>query len=86
MEISKDRRTAELALMQAGFAMQETALFLDTHPECKEALEAFYTMQDAYADLAVAFIERFGPLEAGDDGNDKKWAWVNTPWPWQLEG
>jgi len=86
MENMTDRFAAQKALAAAHFAAFDANLFLDTHPDCTLALEYFYDRQDEYADLLAAYVDRFGPVCAGDDGMSDKWLWVNKPWPWQLEG
>lgn len=81
-----DRLSLQRALAEAGFAAHDANLFLDTHPDCTNALQYFFERQDEYADLLAEYVDRFGPISAGDDGDDGNWLWVKGPWPWQAEG
>lgn len=67
------------------FALFDTALYLDTHPDDQNAL-AFYKKYAAMrAETARVFVEKYGPITHMDyDGGDR-WKWVDEPWPWQQE-
>lgn len=68
-----------------SFAMTEAQLFLDTHPECRDALIYF---KDLRAQLDAAMTEyqnTHGPLLADMTVGDK-WSWIDGPWPWQHNG
>ena len=59
----------------ARFACWELHLFLDTHPNNKEAAHR----------LKKEYEEKFGPM--GEQGQEtSRWAWVSDPWPWEKEG
>ena len=66
-----------------GFAMHEAALFLDTHPECKAALEYYKNTLEALDELMSEYQNKFGPLFAEGVVGDR-WSWVDGKWPWQL--
>ena len=68
-----------------SFAMTEAQLFLDTHPECRDALTYYRSLT---ADLDTAMTEyqnKYGPLFADMTVGDK-WTWIDGPWPWQHGG
>lgn len=72
------------AVQQYSFAVLEASLFLDTHPDCKEAL-AYYNKYKKLCDEAkMSFEEKYGPLTIDSDANNKNWQWVKAPWPWEL--
>lgn len=83
-----DKRNAMLKqIMVADFAMHETALFLDTHPKNRQALEYYKKMRDRREELAEQYRREFGPLTYYEvTGNT--WDWTDKPWPWQnsMEG
>ena len=65
------------------FALNDAALFLDTHPDDQAAL-AYYKKYLALRGEAVeAFTGKFGPLTKGDYDGGARWQWVDGPWPWQ---
>ena len=68
-----------------SFAMTEAQLFLDTHPDCRAALDYFRGLRDEY-DLAMTeYQNKYGPLFADMTVGDK-WSWIDGPWPWQHNG
>ncbi len=72
------------AVQQYSFAVLEASLFLDTHPDCSEAL-AYYNKYKKLCDEAKkSFEDKYGPLTAASDANNKSWQWVKAPWPWEL--
>lgn len=70
-------------IMIMSFAVAELGLYLDTHPEDKEAL----LLHNNYVRLlrnAVEVYEReIGPLtqQAVMEG---KFTWIQDPWPWEA--
>ena len=69
-----------------GFALIDINLFLDTHPNCKEALQ--YRQQAAKKKkmLTERYEAQFGPLTIAACGSENCWEWVSNPWPWDYEG
>ena len=81
-----DKATLMKRINMLSFAVDEAVLFLDTHPEDREALR-FYHEMNAQRQKAVAeYTAEYGPLTAGSVKNDERWTWVDSPWPWQKEG
>ena len=65
-----------------SFAMTEAQLFLDTHPDCRDALNYYRGIRDQL-DLAMTeYQNKYGPLFA-DMLTGDTWAWIDGPWPWQ---
>lgn len=80
------RRTEALRMVQIyGFAVFDTALFLDTHPMNREALTFLRAMREKYREAVTAFEREFGPLNIGSSGAENNWDWVDGPWPWEVE-
>ena len=69
-----------------SFAMHDTALYLDTHPEDRIAIEYYKKYGKLRKEVQERYNEKYGPLSA-DDYNEhmKTWQWVKTPWPWEKE-
>ena len=59
---------------EAGFAVVDANLYLDTHPCDAAAIDYYNQMLAAYKSAAAAY-------EANKDTD--YWSWVNDPWPWE---
>jgi len=67
-----------------SFSALEARLYLDTHPEDKDALEYFSHFNEARKQAVKEYAARFGPL-AADQIRDEtdSWKWAMQPWPWE---
>ena len=71
-------------IQELCFQKTESELFLDTHPDCRGALD-FYKRTVAELDTALAeYNNKYAPLSADAVVGDR-WTWIDTPWPWQME-
>ena len=72
-------------LAQLSFALDDLRLFLDTHPDCCEAL----AMHDQIREKRNAVVKKYeaciGPVNFYDAGGTEFWNWVEQPWPWEKE-
>lgn len=69
---------------QYSFAVLEAQLFLDSHPDCKEALAYYNKYKKLYDEAKTDYEKNYGPLTVLSSANDESWQWVNAPWPWEL--
>ena len=67
-----------------AFAVQELALYLDTHPEDMEALELYRQYQELYQKCAQAYQADRRPLNHTTPGQGDEYAWLDDPWPWEF--
>ncbi len=69
-----------------SFAMDDTRLFLDTHPDCMEALAFFRKMQKLREDAIHEYEDHYGPVTAYrcSDASDS-WMWNAGDLPWQIK-
>ena len=73
-------------IQQVSFVLYETALYLDTHPHCRPALEYFNRYNARLKELTEKYESRFGPLTmSGQNCGSTCWQWVETPWPWEYD-
>jgi len=79
------RQEALRKVQMYDFALTDTGLFLDTHPTNQAALTFYDTTRKMYLAAVEAYEEQFGPLTAEDTDVESGWAWVETPWPWEME-
>ena len=68
-----------------SFALYDTGLFLNTHPTNQAALAFYEENQKKYVEAVAYYEEEFGPLTMYGTDTEKGWAWVETPWPWEME-
>ena len=81
---TKEKPNTPLAELQAlAFAINELALYLDTHRNDKEALELYRTYQKMYHDGAAMYAKEYGPLNHKEPG-DGPYRWLDDPWPWEY--
>lgn len=73
-------------LMEVEFACVELNLYLDTHPEDRQALCSYGKLCQRFQELKEAYEEQVGPLfnfglskPRGDS-----WQWIDSPWPWEI--
>ena len=72
-------------LQTMAFAIQELALYLDTHRDDKEALELYRSYQKLYQQGMQAYAEQCGPLNHGTPTSGP-YRWLDDPWPWEISG
>lgn len=84
MNRNNNDRTAALKYVDSvSLAALESALFLDTHPDCTEAMESFNHYNNKRMQAVSEYSRKFGPLTLSQAGYHKTWEWVNQPWPWE---
>lgn len=75
---------AEL-LRESRFALIDSAMFLDTHPNEAAALEYYRRKQQKFEQAKAEYQSSMGPLDIfGVDVSSGGWSWTDEPWPWQL--
>ena len=70
-------------LQTMAFAVNELALYLDTHPDDKEALEIYRMYQKAYIEGKKKYEMECGPLNHMSIAGEK-YRWLDDPWPWEY--
>ena len=71
-------------LQTMAFAIQELALYLDTHRDDREAYELYCTMQKLYHDAKDAYEKECGPLTHHSRSSQGEYKWLDDPWPWEY--
>ncbi|MCD7944585.1 MAG: spore coat protein CotJB [Clostridia bacterium] len=70
-----------------GFVLDETRLFLDTHPENRQALEYYKKYSSLYRDAVAEYEAARGPLTTQSEAvTGDTWMWSCGGWPWQIAG
>ena len=81
-----NQRTNLLKEIQAeDFALYETALYLDGHPDSRSAKSYFDQHRTASGALREKYEAAYGPLSLSGNPGDGAWRWISSPWPWEKE-
>lgn len=81
-----NRRSALLKEIQAeDFALYEAALYLNAHPNCREALDYYRAHRRTVTELRDEYENCFGPLTLYGNCDASCWHWADGPWPWEKE-
>ena len=63
------------------FSLADLTLFLDVHPNNKNALELYNRYVNDLNETKETYINNYGPLTL-DSINQNNWQWVKS-WPWE---
>ncbi|MEH2932078.1 spore coat protein CotJB [Clostridiaceae bacterium] len=67
---------------ETGFALDEIALYLDTHPMDTQAMAYYQYAKKANQEAVAAYEKVYGPLLI-NQVNSGSWTWTVNPWPWE---
>lgn len=85
IKINTEKEEMLVNIGQYSFMAHEMNLYLDTHPESKEALRKFQEYRDKANDLMKTYERKYGPLTVGSSSiNQTPFNWVTTTWPWEV--
>ena len=76
-----ERREMMNQIRAYEFAINELALYLDTHPEDQKALCLHRKYCKEVKELKEKYQKVYGPLTINYPCN--KWRWLEEPWPWE---
>lgn len=76
--------THKSELQALGFAIQELALYLDTHRDDREALELYRNYQQMFERCRVEYRKNHGPLNHMQASDSESYDWLDDPWPWEY--
>mgnify|MGYP002626138967 CR=1 FL=1 len=78
------KNTPLAELMALDFVTQELALYLDTHPEDREAFETWKAFTELAEEGRRRYVELCGPIDRSDTALADAWIWADAPWPWDM--
>lgn len=81
MEISTNEKEAMKKVMQLMFAVNDITLYLDTHPQDRNALNLHHQYVVEYENAKKYYEDNFGPLSIYANMNN--WTWSYDKWPWE---
>ena len=70
-------------LQTMDFAIQELALYLDTHRDDQEAFDLYRQFQTMYQEARGVYEMEYGPLTHCSPTGDR-YKWLCDPWPWEY--
>ncbi len=65
------------------FYLDELVLYLDTHPNCRIALDELKKYRELSVAAHEAYIKNYGPITAEQSDTTTSFTWVKDPWPWE---
>lgn len=68
---------------ETSFAMDDVILYLDTHPEDRNALNYYHQVKKMRQEARTAYENQFGSLTPDAVQNTTQWSWLSGPWPWE---
>ena len=68
---------------QAGFAVVDANLYLDTHPYDEEALSFYNHYRTLRLKAVKMYEEKYGPLTLDGADTDGHWSWGSMRNPWE---
>ncbi len=79
------RRKLLRELQSYDFILTELNLYLDSHPNDKNALQMHCEASEKAKLLKKEFSQNYGPITAASSGNSECWQWIKGPWPWEND-
>lgn len=76
--------TPKSELQVLAFAIQELALYLDTHRDDQEALELYQEYQQLYHNCMNQYADNLGPMNHRNPSSGSRYKWLDDPWPWEY--
>ena len=76
--------TMKTELQVLAFAIQELALYLDTHRDDQEALELYQSYQEVYHKCMKEYTHNCRPLNHRTPTKGQRYQWLDDPWPWEY--
>ena len=81
----KEKPVTPMTELQAlAFAVQELALYLDTHREDREALELYRSYQQMMERCKEEYQKKYGPITHLHPSANESYDWLDDPWPWEY--
>ena len=79
------RDTLLKQLSAVDFFAVDLQLFLNTHPNDREALNKYNAVVGESAKLRQQYESTYGPVWSYRSSSQFPWQWINDPWPWQYD-
>lgn len=81
----KTRSQLMQLIRRYDFALYDLSLYLDTHTQCRDALQLYQKYRTLRQAAVDEYVRRFGPLDHRQTESKTQWDWVKGPYPWEKE-
>lgn len=78
-----DKEQLMRAIQMYCFYLVDLKLYLDTHPDCMEALEFFKEYSELLDEAKQRYAEEYGGITPYVADGDTHFTWTDGPWPWE---
>jgi len=75
------------AIASYDFALHEMVLYLDTHPDDRNALRQRDSYLQKRREIIAQYEQYFGTYieQPNDVSGTQSWEWISDPWPWDYQ-
>lgn len=70
-------------IQKYNFTLYDLALYMDTHPTEKSALDMYRDINTKLNSLMEEYKNTYGPMNITENLSENSWTWINSPWPWE---
>ena len=85
-ECNTGRQSLLMDIQKVDFMLVDLNLFLDTHPDCAEALQEHANLVNISQKLRSSYEQQYGSLMTMTwEQSTGCWSWIEEPWPWDLQ-
>lgn len=74
-----------MLIRKYDFTLYDLQLYLDTHPNCPKALQAWKNCTSMRKKAVESYVRQFGPIQPQQTEGNAPWGWIDGPWPWEKE-
>lgn len=85
MRKCNQREKALRCIQELGFMTDDLRLFLNTHPNCEEALCALRHYIALEREAKQDYEQRYGALTLEGIEEADRYNWIHHAWPWEVE-
>lgn len=85
MTCNHEKQKLMRQVQMADFALVEANLYLNTHPDDRDAMEYFAEKAKQAKRTREEYTVLYGPITVVDSMGMDSWTWAETPWPWEME-
>ena len=83
LNINSEKEEMLIAIGESSFMMHDLNLYLDVHPDDRDALNKFSMYREKTNALINNYERKYGPIcIKGDISNRVPFAWQENNWPW----
>lgn len=86
--VTTTRSELILKVQELCFACVDLNLYLDAHPEDKNAVGLYNSLSQQFEQAVKSYEKKYGPLSNFGHSHSCSavpFQWVDDPWPWQRE-